>query len=403
MLTSDRSQTAAGALAQPLHRVQSRCTVARPLSSMMPPARRGGSARGLAIGWLALVGGFAAFLGGCAPDEELPLPPVVWEGESVRVRMDDTATEMCEGSFEALDRHAELVREALLLEGDGMIEYSIGDADFVDERCSNRPTGCTYTTTGEVFTSQPFLPHEIVHAVRVQDPRTSLRSSPFEEGLATLFGANDLPEGTVPLDAMGILADTDLGENADYFRAGYAMALLLERHGADRFRSFDLLARDRSEDRAFEEAFGETKAEFAAVADEAPLCDHTQWWVPLLECDGEPTVADPETGVLTLTGNLDCGEPDVQGPEYGRLWTSRHFRLEERAISIGYHFQMPDDATLEVVSCNGGCPERFAYIGTRYQVGSIANGLPSLEPGEYFLRMSRPVSDDDGEFEIIFE
>jgi hypothetical protein len=62
---------------------------------------------------------------------------------------------------------------------------------------------------------------------------------------------------------------------------------------------------------------------------------------------------------------------------------------------------MPEDATLEVVACDGGCPERFVYIGTIDQVGSVANGLPALEPGEYFLRMSRPISDDDGRFEIV--
>jgi hypothetical protein len=343
-------------------------------------------------------------VGGCAPEEDLPLPPVVWEGASVRVRMDDPEIEVCGGSFEALDRHAELVRDALLLEGDGMIEYSIGDQDFVDERCNaDAPTACTWTTTGVVFTTDQFLPHEIVHAVRVLDPRLSLRSSPVEEGLATLFGSDDLPQGTVPLDAMGIFEDTDVGGEAEYFRSGYSMALLLEWHGADRFRSFDLLARDRSEDRAFEEAFGETKAEFAAVADEVPLCDASQWWIPLLECDGESTIADSVTGGLSFTGNLRCGDERTLGPRRGRMWTTRHFRLDELASRLGYHFEMPDDATLEIVSCDGSCPERFAYVGNRYEVGSVANGLPSLEPGDYFLRMSRPVSDDDGWFEIAFE
>jgi hypothetical protein len=67
---------------------------------------------------------------------------------------------------------------------------------------------------------------------------------------------------------------------------------------------------------------------------------------------------------------------------------------------LTYDIDMPEDATLEIVACNGGCPERFVYIGTNDQVGSFGNGLPSLEPGEYFLRMSRPVGDSDGRFEI---
>ncbi len=387
-------------------RVYSVLAVDRHPAPPMASRRHSGSVRAFAAGSLAVVGALAGGLGGCAPDEEPPLPPVVWEGETVRVRMDDPEVEVCGGSFEALDRHAELVREELLLEGDGMIEYSIGDVEFVDEWCSaDSPIACTRTTTGVVFTTEPFIPHEIVHAVRVLDPRiTRLRSSPFEEGLATLLGSNDLPEGSVPLDAIGILEDADVGGAAEYFRAGYSMALLIERHGVDLFRNFDLLARDRAEDRAFEEVFGETKAEFAAVADEAPLCDQSQWWVPLLECDGEPTTADPANGGLSFSGDLRCGDERTLGPEDGRMWTTRHFRLDEQAIWIGYRFEMPDDATLEIVSCDSGCPERFAYIGTRYEVGSIANGLPSLEPGEYFLRMSRPVSEnDDGWFEIVLK
>lgn len=87
-----------------------------------------------------------------------------------------------------------------------------------------------------------------------------------------------------------------------------------------------------------------------------------------------------------------------------RIWTSRHFRLDERAISIGYDFEMPEDATLEIVGCSSGCPERFAYIGESHQVGSVASGLPSLEPGEYFLRMSRPLDGEgDGRFEVTLQ
>ena len=63
---------------------------------------------------------------------------------------------------------------------------------------------------------------------------------------------------------------------------------------------------------------------------------------------------------------------------------------------------MPDDAILEIVGCSGGCPERFVYLGTRDQVSSVLDGLPALEPGEYFLRLSRPAtSREDGRFQIV--
>jgi len=183
------------------------------------------------------------------------------------------------------------------------------------------------------------------------------------------------------------------------------MSILFDRHGVEAFREFDELARTAGEDAAFAEVFGETKEEFAAVAETMPLCEQSQWWIPLVECDGEPITADPETGVLTLTGNVSCGEPDVMGPEYGRMWTSRRFRLDARASRwTSYDFDFPEDATLEIVSCHGGCPERFVYIGTRYQIGGYGdNALEDLEPGEYFLRLIRPVSDDDGSFEIIID
>jgi hypothetical protein len=342
---------------------------------------------------------------GCAPEEEFPLPPIVWEGQSVRVRMDDPDIQVCGGSFEALDRHAQLVREALLLEGDEVVEYSIGDQDFVDAACDpDSLAACTNATTGRVFTKSPLHQHEVVHAVRVLDPEIGVRSSPIEEGLSTVFGSDSLGANTVPLDAWGILEDPRAAGGAEHYRAGHTVAFLLERHGAEGFRRFDERARDTAENDAFAEIFGETKEEFAAAADAAPHCEQSQWWAPLLECDGEPMVADAETGAVTLTGNLRCGEADVQGPQAGRMWTSRHFRLDEPTTgTLAYSFDFPEDATLEIVGCTLGCPERFAYIGTRYQVSSFGNGLPRLEPGEYFLRMSRPVADDDGQFEVILD
>lgn len=346
-------------------------------------------------------------LGGCAPDDELPLPPVVWEGESVRVRMDDPAIEVCGGTFEALDRHAELVREALLLEGDGVVEYSIGDQDFVESACPHpelSPSGCATHPDGHVFARVPYIPHEIVHAVRIQDPSIASLSSAFEEGLATVFGSDPPIDDTIPLDIVSLLEDPLVGGPEDYYRAGHMVAILLERHGIDAFRRFDVRARTTEEALAFLEAFGETKEQFADAAESAPHCEQSQWWKPLFECGGEPTVADPQTGRLTLSGNLDCGEPDVQGPEYGRMWASHHFRLDEPTSIVSYEFDMPDDATLEIVGCSLGCPRRFAYIGDRFDVGSVSDGLPGLEPGEYFLRMSRPIDGvGDGSFELVIE
>lgn len=348
-------------------------------------------------------------LGGCAPQEDPPLPPVVWEGEAVRVRMDDPGIQVCGGSFEALDRHARLVREALLLQGDGIIDYSIGDEDFVDSICaseaSDSPDACTYPGVGSVYTTIPFVQHELVHAARIKDPTIGFRSSPIEEGLATLLGGDPIGDDTVLLDAHGILREQYVTGGAEYYRAGQTMAILIERYGVQEFRRFDILARTDGEDQTFEEVFGETKDEFATYASSVPHCEQSQWWMPLLECDGAPMGPDPVMGATTLTGNLGCGEPDVQGPVFGTMWTSRHFRLDERTTNLSYRIDMPEDATLEIVACNGGCPERFAYIGTRNQVGSILNGIPALEPGEYFLRMSRPVDGDaeDGRFEIIFE
>jgi hypothetical protein len=401
MRLRDRASSYSGLPAHRPRRVQSMCSVARhPAPTMVSP--RCGPARQAAAGWTLLVGLFGA----CAPEEELPLPPVVWEGESVRVRMDDPGIEVCGGSFEALDRHAELVREALLLEGDGVVEYSIGDEELVDERCSRSdasPAACATFPAGNVFTSIPFVPHELVHAVRIQDPNIGFLSSAFEEGLATVFGSDPPTDDTIALDTLGILEEPLVTGPEEYYRAGHAMAILLNQHGIDSFRRFDVLARTTAEDRAFVQEFGETKEEFAVEAESAPHCEQSQWWVPLLECDGEPAVANPETGMLTLSGNVDCSAPDVQGPELGRMWTSRHFRLDEPTSTISYEFTMPEDATLEIVGCSSSCPQRFAYIGRSHEVGSIANGLPGLEPGTYFLRMSRPIdsgSDGDGWFEL---
>ncbi|MCX4240167.1 hypothetical protein OEB96_06055 [Paraliomyxa miuraensis] len=341
---------------------------------------------------------------GCSPEEEdFPLPDVVWEGTSVRVRMEDPSIEVCGGSFEGLDRHVELVREALLLEGDGVVEYSIGDEDFVDAGCDGSPLGCTKATSGNVFTSLPLHQHEIVHAVRALDPELEYRSSAFEEGLATLFGSDDLDNDIRPLEVMDILTASHVGGREEYFRAGHAMAILRDRHGAAAFRRFDVSSASMDEDQAFIEAFGESKEQFAAAAEGEPVCEQSQWWVPLLECEGEPIVADPATDDLVLRGDLSCAAEDVRGPRGGWMWTFRHFRLDRSTSTIDYQINMPEDAMLEIVGCYGGCPGRFAYIGGRYDVGSILNGLPTLEPGEYFLRMSRPTTEGAGDFEVVLQ
>ena len=398
MRLHDQTSTERGIPERRPRRVQSTGPVARLSDSTMEESRREGSGCMTAVGWSLLAG----LLGGCAPDEELPLPPVVWEGKSVRVRMDDPGIEVCGGSFEALDRHAELVREALLLEGDGVVEYSIGDQDFVDERCNlDMPAPCTQVTTGDVFTSIPMLEHEIVHAVRVLDPELALLSSSFEEGLATMFGGDRFDDDGPPLDSSILLSERQLEGALEYYHAGQTMALLLERHGRDAFRSFNTLASTMGEDDAFLAAFGESKEQFVTATEDAAYCEQSQWWTPLLECDGEPATADPMTGALVLSGSLDCRSPDVYGPRSERMWTSRHFRLDETTNNLSYEFDIPEDAVLEIVACGGGCPSRFAYIGARDQLGSILHGVPALEPGEYFLRLSRPISGDDGFFQVV--
>jgi len=338
----------------------------------------------------------------CAPDDEFPLPPIVWEGETVRVRMDDETIPVCGGTFDALDLHASLVRDAMLLDGrDRIIDYSIGDEVFVDQMCMGDPIACTDSRTGRVYTSKPFCQHEVVHSVRFLDSGTRLLSSPIEEGLATLFGADLLGSGTIPLEAAEILEKDSVVGGSDYYRAGRVMAFLVARHGIQAFRDFDLLARTEEEDGAFLQVFGETKEQLAEAAEAAPQCESSQWWTPLLECSGDPLLVDADTGRIVLEGELRCGEADVQGPTFGMMWTSRHFRLTEKTFDLLYEIEMPEDSTLEIVGCQSGCPERFAYSGGPSDVGGVTRGIPSLEPGEYFLRMSRPVSDGDGHFEIV--
>ena len=410
MCLHDRASTRHGLPERRPRRVHSIAAVGRPTPyPTMEASRHRARSRGLTAtaARALLVGGLAGYLGGCAPDEELPLPPVVWEGESVRVRMDDPGIEVCGGSFEALDRHAKLVREALLLEGDGVVEYSIGDQGFVDERCAGSPNespqACTSVTNGRVFTTLPFAQHEIVHAVRYLDPKLGLLRLAYEEGLATVYGADVLAREITPLNALDILNDTNVAGAVEYDRAGQVVARLLDTNGVEAFRRFDESATPTSDAEAFSTVFGETIEEFAALADASPVCERSQWWQPLVECDGEPIVQDPETGILVLSGNAACGEADGHGPWLGNTWTSRHFRLDQPTSASRYSFELPEDATVEVVACDGGCPDRFAYIGTRAQVSSYGNALPDLAPGEYFLRVSRPVAEDDGWFEIVLE
>lgn len=345
----------------------------------------------------------------CGPEEEdFPLPDVVWEGRGVRVRMEDPTMQVCGGTFDALDRHVELVREAMLLEGDGVVEYSIGDEDFVESACDfpfdGTSIACADASSGNVFTSNAFVLHEIVHAVRRRDPGVGLLSSPFEEGLAMVYGDDFLPSYPIPLDIVGVLDKASYIEGGEeYYFSGHMVAKLLDLHGMETFRRFDLQAREQGEGVAFSEVYGQTKREFGALAEGDPVCEQTQWWAPLLECDGEPMIADPATDGLVLSGDLSCAAEDVLGPGVGRVWTSRHFRLDRGTSTLAYEFDIPEDATLEIVSCDGGCPERFAYIGMRDDVGSVLNGVPSLEPGEYFLRVSRPVDEREGHFEIVLQ
>lgn len=339
----------------------------------------------------------------CAPDG-LELPPVVWEGENVRVRMEDESIQVCGGTFEGLDRHAALAREAMLLDWNGdLVEYSLGHIDFLEDACIGTTLGCANSDTGHVFTRRPFHLHEVVHSVRFLDPNRTLHSSPIEEGLATLFGAGVGSEGTTSLEALKTLQLEQVGGDTDYYRSGQLMAMLIATYGIETFRAFDLAASRDDENAAFASVFGVTKTEFAAIAEETPQCSSSQWWQPLLECAGEPELPDPDTGQVTFTGDLRCDSSDVYGPAQGdNMWTSRHFQIDDMVPPFYYEMDFPEDTTLEVVGCDGGCPERFVYRGGRWDVGSVANGIPGLEPGEYFMRLSRPVSDEPGPFRIVF-
>jgi len=318
--------------------------------------------------------------------------------------MDDETIPVCGGTFDALDLHARLVRDAMLLEGrDRVIDYSIGDGDFIGDYCgTENAAGCAHPESGDVLVVAAFTPHEIVHAARALDPEIRHLSQPVEEGLATLFGSDVPGLGVIPLDVLDILEDRDMEGLDEYYRAGHVIAAVFQLYGIEAFRQFDLLARGVAENDAFLSAFGETKVKFAERAETMPVCQSTQWWMPVLECDGDADLPDPKTGRIVLSGDVRCGEVDVVGPNpYGAMWTSRHFRVTEKTFDLLYEIDMPEDSTLEIVGCQYGCPDRFVYRGGARDVGGITKGIPSLEPGEYFLRMSRPVSDDDGHFEVV--
>ncbi|MCH9687434.1 MAG: hypothetical protein K0V04_38725 [Deltaproteobacteria bacterium] len=337
----------------------------------------------------------AATLTGCS--DEPALPPVAWESDVLRVRVEDPTTVICEGSFEAIERHATLVRDVLALDGrDRILDYSVVEPDSIGQWCSSTSTACTHSPPGQVFTATPVLLHEVTHAVRILNPDTRLLSPALEEGMAVLYGDEVFRAQTPPLMAESLLQEQIVTVD-QYLRTGLLTNILVQRHGLDDFMRFDRLAATTPEDEAFAEVFGETKDQFAQAADDHEACAPQQWREPLLECDDAPVMPDPATGRIVLTGNLSCGDPQVVGPTFSWMTTTRHFRVLESHSSPGHRVDVPRGTTVELVGCQAGCPERYYYD---YFAGPVRGYFPTLEPGDYVVRLTRPVADDAGPFTL---
>ncbi len=341
-----------------------------------------------------------SLLSACSQDAVVnaPRPMAAWFGEHLAIGTDGVTA--CGGSFEAMDRHADLVGKELMAEEGFELDVYVlpPNFDFADGPCED--SACSYES--EIWTTYLPASHEIVHGVRSNAVGWSaVREAPsvLEEGLAEVYGDDvSTVAPTAMLAPVEDVLDGDVVGLAEYQRAGHFVRYLLERYSLDEVMDLASAGRSVTLEAAFEEVLGESLTRVLADYAQYPICSRNDWRIPILECAGErtPWIAEAPRRV-SWTFLVSCDDDDVIGPRFGRVYTTEvlnlatpgRFRFETDFFDLSRAINLFE---IKLVRCDTAC-DRPSEIVLRND--QWASTQIDLEAGTYYVEFDRLADAND--------
>lgn len=340
-----------------------------------------------------------ALLGfGCQPPEP-ELPPIVWEGEHLRYRSDESVDAICGGTFQHLDERVAHIAEIFNLPPEVVVDYSWTPGEALGEYCESS-LGCAIDRSA--FSKMASDEHELFHATRGAAAYPGL-----EEGLAVMYGDNRRLPGEVNGNIEEVLRNSrKFGEidALNYPRLGHFVSYLRAEFGQD-----ELAALDRRSDIShnYAQLSASIEAEFGVPMEDLladyttryPICQPTQYRYDGFECGSEGLVLPPgDDGKIATTIPISCDDPDTLGPRGGKIWKTVSLHIPEEGqhdISLFGGGSLPARITID--ACDVSCFD----VETAYhlEVGGLLNSFACFKKGTYRIRIEID-ADARGDFEV---
>ncbi len=328
---------------------------------------------------------------GCGDD--IPRPPITWEGENLRFGT-DSEIELCAGTLPYLDGVAGHLAEVFGRPNTKLDYYWLPDG--VERYCDGDVAGCVRNER-EAFSTLVIHQHELVHALRWPE----ILYLPLEEGLAEAYGDDWDPFYPVSGDIEYLLRDQENGKKMPgnaYPLAGHFVSYLRAEHGLD-----SLLELDRATDgpdsfasveRAFRQVYGlDLVEEMDRYKDEYPACDQTFYRDLAFDCSRNVIAAPVElTEEIDIKVSTSCEDPAVLGPRFDQRWTSITLDVQARGWYYIWAGKPDGDETwpVRLRDCQASC---FEAGGRTIVHGEpIVSTQTCLEQGRYSFRFV-----DDGD------
>jgi len=336
---------------------------------------------------------------GCQPPEP-ELPPIVWEGEHLRYRSDESVDSICGGTFQHLDERVAHIADIFDVPPEVMVDYSWTPGDALGEYCKPSLLGCAFGMSA--FSKMASDEHELFHATRGASAYPGL-----EEGLAVMYGDDRRLPGEVNGNIEEILRNSrEFGEvdALDYPRLGHFVSYLRAEFGQDGVAALDQRSASSHDyaqlSASIEEEFGipmeDVLADYAA---RYPICQSTQYRYDGFECSGEGLVLPPgEDGKIVTTIPVGCDDPDTLGPRGGKIWKTVSLHIPEEGqhdITIFGGGSLPARVTID--ECDVSCFD----VETAYhrEFGGLLNDFACFKEGTYRIRIEID-ADARGDFDV---
>lgn len=344
--------------------------------------------------WASLTVAVFALVVAAGCGEEVPRPPITWEGEHIRFGT-DADVELCAGTLPYLDAVAGHLKDVFQTPGTPIDYYWLPDG--VERYCDGEALGCNLET-GEVFSTLAILQHEVVHAVR----RPHVSYLPLEEGLAEAFGDDWEPVYPVSGDIEYLLREYDRSRvmpgNA-YPLAGHFVSYLRAEHGMD-----SLMALGRTSN--YQDSFSNLENEFREIygvdlveeldryKDAYPICDQTFSRDLSFDCSRNVVAAPVRPDdTIEVSVSMSCDDPTVLGPRFDHRWTT--VTLDVQVSGLYYVFAGKPDLSgndfIRLRTCETSCFDRPEAVYDAPFIG----GQMCLEQGRYLFRFAEDVNSDD--------